>query len=301
MGRVLTVKGRYEEAEREFQRALEIDPVNAEAFRRFARTYEDMRRRQDAEQTYEKAIRLRPIDWRGYKQLGDYYFRNGNYAEAARSYQRVADLTPGNYNAHNDLGAVYLRMGNYPNAAAQLEKSVALKPTPKNCSNLGSLYYFQGRYKDAARWYEKAVSEVSTDSSYWGNLADAYRWTPELSSKAPEAYGKAVLFGQKELTGNARNSRLRSRVAYYYAALGDKDSASREIAQALRLSPDDGYVLFRAAVVYEQFHNRDAALDAIQAALRTGYSAEEIRKEPILENLRTEGRYKALFDSKLSK
>ena len=116
-----------------------------------------------------------------------------------------------------------------------------------NYGNLGAVYALQGRFKDAARLYEKAVSAVSTNSIWWGNLADAYRWTPELSWKAPAVYRRAVQLGENELAGNARDSHLRSRVALYLAALGDKDSASREIAEALRLSPDDGYVLFEPA------------------------------------------------------
>jgi tetratricopeptide (TPR) repeat protein len=177
---------------------------------------------------------------------------------------------------------------------------VALKPRATSYSNLGSLYYLQGKYKEAALWYRKAVDAISTDSSYWGNLADAYRWTPELSSKAPETYRKAVLFGQRELTGNVRNSHLRSRMAYYYAVIGDKDSASREIAEALRLSGDDGYVQFQAALVYEQLHNRDGAIKAIQAAVHAGFSAEQILKAPSLESLRTDSRFRSLPGPKLS-
>ncbi len=293
MGRALSEKGQYEDAEREFQRSLKIDPRNAEALRRLAHLYEDTGRRQNARKIYEDAIRLRPNDWRGYQFLGGYYVHNGKYPEAAQYYRRVLDLTPDNYNAYSDLGVAYLGMGNYPEAAAQLEKSVSLKPVALNCSNLGSVYYLQGKYKEAARWYEKAVSFVSTDSSWWGNLADAYRWAPELSSKAPGAYAKAISLGQRQLALNERNSKLRSRLAYYYSATGDKDAALREIQEALRESRDDGYVLFRAAGVYEQLHNRNAALDAIQAALRAGYSSEVIRKAPVLKSLREDPRYQA--------
>jgi serine/threonine protein kinase/Flp pilus assembly protein TadD len=298
LGRAYAAKGQYDDAEREFQRALQIDPVNAEALRRLARAYQNTNRTDLAERTYRKAIQLRPNDWRGYQSLGNYYFNNGNEVEAARWYQRVMDLTPGNYNAYNDLGASFLRLGDYTKAAALLNKSVELKPSAMNYSNLGSVYYLQGRFREAARLYNTAVALEGNNSSYWGNLADAYRWTPELASKAPQMYGKAVFYGQRELTGNPANSHLRSRVAVYYAAIGDKDSASREMREALGVSPHDGYVLFRAALMQEQLHHRDAALDALRAALLAGYPQEEIRKAPALENLRTDVKYKSLFDPK---
>ena len=298
MGRVLAARGQYEEAEREFQQALKSDPVNAEAYRRLARTYERMNRQKDAEQTFRRSIELRPNDWRGYQSLATFYFNHGKQAEAVQYYQRVLRLTPGNYNAYNDLGAAYLQLGNYPEAAVQLRKSVELKPLAMNYSNIGSMYYYQGKYQDAAGWYEKAVAAANTNSSFWGNLADAYRWSPELSSKAPDAYGKALFFGRRELSGNGRNHKLRSRLAYYYAAIGDHESASREIAEALRLANNDGYVLFQSAVVFEQLHNRNAALEAVKAALRAGYPAEAVRKAPLLADLRKDSRFSSRVISK---
>ena len=298
LGRVLSEKGLYEQAEQEFADALKLDPVNAEAYRRLAHTYQRLGRLNEAEKIYRKAIQLRPNDWRGYRDLGSYFFNKGALAEAEQQYQRALKLTPGNYNAYNDLGAVHTRMGKYAEATTELEKSVALKPLAINYSNLGSVYYLQERYRDAARCYEKAVFTTSTNASWWGNLADAYRWTPALSWKAPEAYRRAIDLGLRELTTNTRNGRLRSRVACYYAAIGEKDSASQEITEALRATNNDGYVLFRAALVREQLGQRDAALAAIQAAVRTGYPLEEIRRVPTLKNLRGDPRYPATLNSK---
>jgi serine/threonine-protein kinase len=291
LGRVLVARGQYEQAEAEFQRALKSDPVNADAYRRLARAYEKMHRDRDAEATYRKAVQLRPNDWRSYQSLATYYFNHGNVAGAAQQFQQVLKLTPGNYNAFNDLGAAYLQLGKYPEAAAQLNKSVALKPLAMNYSNIGSLYYYQENYREAAGWYEKAVARESTNSTWWGNLADAYRWAPDLRSKAPDAYGKALSLGRRELSANVRNSRLRSRLAYYHASLGEKDPALREITEALRAAPEDGYVFFQSALVYEQLQNRSAALNAVKAARRAGYPAEAILKAPVLAGLRADPHY----------
>jgi serine/threonine-protein kinase len=294
IGRVLSAKGQYEEAQRQLEEAIKIDPVNAEALRRLARNYERLNRRKDAEETCRRAIKLRPNDWRGYQSLGNFYFNGGNAQEAIPNYQRVLSLTPGNHNAYNDLGAAYLRLGKYSEAEAHLKKSAQLKSTPLNCSNLGSLYYFQRRYREAVPWYEKAVAAVSTNTTWWGNLADAYRETPELASKARDAYRKAIACGLRELSANPRNARLRARIAECYAAVEDAGSASREILEALSISPDDGLVQFRAALVYEQSQDRNAALEALAAALRAGYPLEEIRNAPVFRELRADSRYKSL-------
>ena len=298
MGQVLLAKGQYEEAEQQFQNALKIDSVSAEARRGLAHAYDLTGRRADAEQTYKQAIKLRPKDWTGYRDLGAYYFNDGPVQNAEQYYKEVVKLTPGNYLAHNDLGAVYLRMGRYSEATSELEKSVAIKSVAMNQSNLGSVYFLQGRFKDAAFSYEKAVAATGTNSSWWGNLADAYRFTPELSRKAPEAYRKAVAFGERELSANLRDARLRARIAYYYAALGNKDSALAAIAEARRISPSDGYVLFRAGTVYEQMGDRERAIRSLQAAVQAHYPLEEIRKAPTLKSLREDPRYAFLVDSR---
>jgi tetratricopeptide (TPR) repeat protein len=73
-----------------------------------------------------------------------------------------------------------------------------------------------------------------------------------------------------------------------------RDGALRHIAEALRLSPHDGLVLFRSALVHEELGERDQALAAIGAAIAAGHSREEIDHAPPLDELRRDPRYAAL-------
>ena len=295
MGQVEAGKGQYELAEREFGRSLELDPLNADAYRELATAYEAMGRLAKAEATYKKAIQLRPSDWAGYKQLGVFYFRHGRYGDAEQYFRKVIELTPDSAKAYSNLGGLYLRMGRNADAEVQLEKSVAIEPTATGYSNLGSAFYLDGRYTDAAAFYEKATLLNPTNSTLWGMLADAYRWTPELAPKAPETYRRAIGLAQEEVAVNPRDAQLRSRLAAYLAVLGDRQAASTEIARALKLSPTDGYVQFWAALVYEQTGQRDRALEALKSALHANYSLEEIRKAPPLKDLRADSRFARLL------
>ena len=298
LGSVLTAKGRYEEAENVFEKALKQEPVNAEAYRGLARVYELKERPEKAEATYKRAIDLRPNDWRGYHDLGAYYSRNGPVEKAESPYRKVLALNGGTASAYNDLGTVYMREMKYSQAAAELEKSLAIQPNAMSYSNLGTCYYLQGRYKDAVLPNEKAVEITGTNSSWWGNLGDAYRWTPEFAGRAAGAYRKAILFGREELTANPRDARVRSRVACYYVALQDTENALREIKIALQSSPRDGYVLFRAALVYEQVHERAKALDALRAAVAGKYPMSEIITAPPLKNLRSDPKFQFVIASR---
>jgi len=171
------------------------------------------------------------------------------------------------------------------------ERSLKIKPDAFAYSGLGTVYYFQGRYADAAAQYEKAVELAPKDPVRWGNLADAYRWTPTLAVKAPEAFRKAIELSEGALARNPKDARLKSNLAVYRLSSGDQDGALRDTAAALRLAPNEGFVLFRAALVYEQAGMRDRALTKLEECLKAGYSMQEIRKAPPLAELRKDERF----------
>ena len=104
----------------------------------------------------------------------------------------------------------------------------------------------------------------------------------------------AIALAQQQAALNPRNAELHSRLAMYHAYAGDDDAADAELQEALRLSAGDGAVLFHAALVHEQLGRRQRALDAVEQALRAGYSREEIGKAPALEALRHDSRYRAM-------
>jgi eukaryotic-like serine/threonine-protein kinase len=82
----------------------------------------------------------------------------------------------------------------------------------------------------------------------------------------------------------------------WWAALGSREEVASEIARAINLSPDDGFVQFRAALVYEQAGQRDGALRAVQAALKAGYPLDEFRKSPPLKALCKDPRFARLIN-----
>src|SRR5258708_38355157 len=252
MGLIQISGGQYRDAVRSFERALELEPLNVDAHRGLARANEGSGRLKEAEAIYRQAIRLRPNYWASHRDLGVFYFNTGRYRDAEPSFRRVIELAPDNYLAYSNLGATDLKLGRNEEAAAMYERSLKIKPDAFAYSGLGTVYYFQGRYADAAAQYEKAVELAPKDWVKWGNLADAYRWTPTLAVKAPKAFRKAIELAEDALTTNPKDARLRSNLARYRVSIGDRHGALRDTAEALRLAPNSGFVLFRAALVYEQ-------------------------------------------------
>ena len=294
LGQIRLSQSDNEAAAKELQAALALEPANGGALKALGDVYGAMRRYEEAEATYRKAIELRPSDPAAYNYLGRFYFNRERLPNAELSFRREIELTPDAYLAHSNLGAIYLQMGRYSEALEQLEKSVSIAPSARGYTNLGAAYYYLKRYQDAVAPYRRAVEIAPKNSTYWGNLADAYRWIPDLRDQAPAAFRHAIELLEQEIQVDLRNPRLRARLAMYYASIGERPRALAEIAEALKLDSSQAYVQYRAALVYEQLGDRDRALKALDLALKARQPMADILAAPPLEQLRKDPRFERM-------
>ena len=233
--------GRYEDAVREFARAIELDPTSDAAYRGLASSYASMGKMHEAEDAYRRAISMRKDYWGGYSALGAFYYNAGRYDEAAAQFRRVIELVPENARGYTNLGGIFYFQGKYQQAQELFEKSLSLQPNYRAYSNLGTLYFFQARYSDAARMFEKALQVNDKDPRLWQYVAAAYYWAPGERDKARAAYQKAALMMEKELKLNPRDSKLMLALADCESMLGRRHRAvePQEVALALHAGLGD--------------------------------------------------------------
>jgi len=294
LGRIYSEAGRTQDAVDEFRKALEIDPDSIPGHTNLGEAYEALGQLQDSEAAYRELVARWPTYLLPYSHVASFYVRQGRYQDAEPAFRKVIELAPENANGYQNLGALYLLLGRREDAAAMLKKSLAIKPSASGYTNLGTLYFFQGRYSDAVPLMEKAAEMAPNNYVCWGNLGDAYRWAPEYRDKAADAYRKAIKLAEQSMS--AKDAVVLSTLASYYAKLPDPAKAQEMIAQARRLAPMNPKVLFKAALVYEIGGHRDQALSALDLALQSGYSLDEIRSEPALTELRKDPRYTRLVN-----
>ncbi len=283
----------------EVEAAATLDPGNTEVWRDMGFSLEELGRIDEAEKAYRKAIVLRPDSWQGFKYLGRFELLHGRYAEAEASLRRMCDLVPDNWEGYDYLGAAYLYEGRYDDAAAILKKAIKLFPTGVAYSNLGTAYFYQKRYEAAAEMYEKAISlGYNKEVSIWGNLGDVYRFIPGAGAKASRAYGTAIRLARGELEQNPKDGTRRKSLARYYALVGDKENALKEIEAARQFMPENTTLEETAMQVYELCGNRDLALEALGRFLKLGGSAKLVEGTPDLAGLRADPRYASLTGGK---
>lgn len=294
LGRVYSTTGRYADAVHQFGAALHLDPVSVAAYQGLADVYRLSAKPKQAEAVYQQAIKLRPNDWLSYTSLGVFYYEQSRYRDAEVPFRRVTELTPDNYIAWYNLGALHITVGKYQLAAAEFNTSLGLKEGPGAYLGLAEVYSAQGRFREAAESNEKGLALGPNSYVAAGNLADSYRWTPELAAKAPAMYRRAIENADRALITNPKDAYALASRAVYWAKLGDHVKAVEDIGKARALAPTDARFVCRWALIQEIAHHREQALKGLADALAAGYSLDEIDRDPELAALRRDPHFEKL-------
>ncbi|MCK4557965.1 MAG: tetratricopeptide repeat protein, partial [Candidatus Aminicenantes bacterium] len=291
LGRIHKDTGSYEKAIQKFQEALQIDPKNSAAYTELGSSFEKSEKFAQAEESYKKAIKVRPYYSKGYHALGYFYYVHGRLAGAESMFHKATELSPGNTSSLLGLGGIYFLRGRYDQAEATFKKIIAIRPNEKAFSNLGTQYFFQRRYGDSVEMFEEAVNLNKSNYIIWGNLADAYRYTPEYSEKAKEAYESGIRLAKNRLAGSPDDGFTRSILARYHAVLGDHENAIAEISKARESAPNDVRVLLKCVQVFELCNDRNKAFQALDEYIERGGSIDEVNIDSDLSGLHKDPRF----------
>jgi serine/threonine protein kinase/Tfp pilus assembly protein PilF len=287
--------GSYDEAVSGFQRTIELDPTNVNAYLGLAKTYDLLGQAARAEKTFRDAINISPQCWRCYNQLGVFLNSHARYSEAAQAWEKVTELTPDNVWGYMNVAAAYFNCGNFEKADEYLRRSLQLAPdNPDIYSNAGTVSFFLGHFEEDAKYCKKALELSPQKYDYWGNLADAYRMMPGKSSESAAAYQKAIQLGEAQLKVNPIDSDVLSSLALYYARTHDSAQARKNLEKALKQKPDDVDILRIASLVNLERGDREGAIFWLRKAVTAGYAREQLLANPELFSLHSDPQFDRL-------
>jgi eukaryotic-like serine/threonine-protein kinase len=287
LGQLHSLLGKDDLALQEFQKALAIDPRNANAIAGLAHSYERMGRIADAEAEFKRAAALRPDYWDGYNTLALFYDRQRHYPEAIAQLQHVIKLTPDNAQAYSNLASVYLDTSDatfIPEAEAALRKSIELNPSYPAYANLGILYYNEKRYSESAAATEKALQINDRNYLVWDNLAIAYQWLRD-TGKAQAARAREIALLESEAKTHAQDPMIQSSLGVCYAEKGQREEALTHVESSLALAPNDATILVNAGEAYGDLGERPKALEYLEEGLKKGYPLAQLQNDPDVQSL----------------
>lgn len=193
----------WNSAEREFKRALELNPNSANTHKLYWLYLSSQGRHEEALAEIKTAIRLDPLNLKYNDNLGQEYETGRQYDLAVEQFKKVIEMDPGFSSVHGDLAYAYLDLGKYDlwiqetqtefSLSHQLEYEAVFKEVGKVYARsgihpalrewaaqmvalskrryedpafIGSIYAKAGDKEQAFLWLEKGLKEKSDFAQY---------------------------------------------------------------------------------------------------------------------------------------
>ena len=139
-------------AERESQRAIELNPSYSSAHYWFGMALIITGRLEQANAELKRALELDPLSLIANRTLGEALFVARQYDQAIEQQRKTLELDPNFIRAHLDVGVAYLQESKYNEGIAEFEKELAISPSyTEALSWLGYAYAVAGRRAEAQK------------------------------------------------------------------------------------------------------------------------------------------------------
>src|SRR6266446_1405369 len=125
---VLMSKSKLDEAKKYYERAVQLDPSAGEVRSGYAYLLERLGRADEARAEYENAIRLSPKSARLFYTYAAFLDNKGDLPRAEAHYLEAARLDPKRADIHSNFGSLLLREGKTSQAILQYEEALRLDP-----------------------------------------------------------------------------------------------------------------------------------------------------------------------------
>ncbi|MBI3796275.1 MAG: tetratricopeptide repeat protein, partial [Deltaproteobacteria bacterium] len=180
-------KQQYDQAIAEGERAIALDPNNADSYAWQAEVLNLAGRPAEALRVVEQAMRLNPRYPPFYLlELGLAYRLTGRYAEAVATQKEAISRNPDHFGAHSNLALGYLQQWSFQlspdpqtlaQALAEAQRVIALNETsPWGHGLLGGVYLWQ-------KQYDQAITEMERACALDLNSADSAAGLAEMLSR----------------------------------------------------------------------------------------------------------------------
>ncbi len=150
-------------AEKEFERALELNPASLIAHIAYGHLLSSLGRHDEAVKEGQIAAQLDPLSAEAHTALGRFLYRARRYEEALPVFQRAVQLEPRSIGANTRLGSVYAALGRYNEALAVYEKAREAAPVAGDWRDVIAYVYARMGRKREARQLVSGLKDFPID------------------------------------------------------------------------------------------------------------------------------------------
>lgn len=164
-GLAISLTGKFDEAQKEFEEAMRLNPGSFEAAYFYARACMAVGKNEEAAQWYERAVAVRPDDFAAMMLLGGVYASIGKVEESTKAVRRAYDaarkhleLNPDNPRALYMGAACLIELGEKPKALDWTRRAEAMEPDdPSVLYNVACDYAMLGMVDEGVKALTKSI------------------------------------------------------------------------------------------------------------------------------------------------
>jgi adenylate cyclase len=191
------------EAQKMFQRAIDIDPQYASAYVGLASSHLNLfffgltefpaKTLEQVEVFAQKALDIDESNAGAHVLLGTAYLHRAQYDLATSELERALELNPNDASIYRHLGAIELYTSRTDEAIESLKTAIRFDPniTAGTFTDLGLAYYLKGQYEEATRTLQRGVGR--NPDFAWTFIALAAVYAQSGRSKEAERAAETVL------------------------------------------------------------------------------------------------------------
>ena len=123
------ISGEYEQAIECFNKAIELDPNNADAYFSRGTTHARLSQYEKAIKDFDRAIELNPNYSEAYRNRGGAYAALSQHERAIEDLNKAIELNPNDDDSYYNRRLAYHELSQYERAIEDFDKAIALDPT----------------------------------------------------------------------------------------------------------------------------------------------------------------------------
>lgn len=224
----------FDKAIEHYKRATELAPTYSPAFNILGYALRQRENYADAERAFQKYIELIPKDPNPYDSLAELYLKMGKFDDAIAQYQKALSIDSNFINSHFGIGAALMYQGKAEEAAAEFNKITS--KARSDGERRTALFALTVLAADAGKW-DQAVAEVDKQYALGEKTSDVPNLAGDLQlrgnilleagkfDEAKQAYERALkITNDSNLSPEIKNN---TALFHHYnltrVALGKKD------------------------------------------------------------------------------
>ena len=170
----------------------EFMPHNLEAFYHLGIAYAENGQVIEAEAAYQQALKINPNYAEVLNNLGNIYNNQDKFSEAIACYHRAIQAQPAYAVPYNNMGLTMVNLGKLGEAERHYHQALSIQPRyPEALNNLGIVFRMRGQFEESKKCLQQALSLRAEYPEALNNIGNAYKDCGDMQT-AITYYHKAL-------------------------------------------------------------------------------------------------------------